>query len=168
MTIHAGNPTYLILEQSSLNKCNGNCVSQLKNTGNDDISFRINSDKSVPEASVIKEVNINGDTFKIDMIDQFSADEGVPFYEVEFSTDKKIKTQVYALKATTGSAGTSFHYFVKDLNGKYRYSGMHPEIFLDEETNDLISMEKDGSNIHVTTWKISKSKFQAIKSEVVR
>ena len=169
----AGTPSYLIMEQNKPAKCLGVCSAKVKSHQGEFIDFDMKSSglqKSNVEDQGMKvqKVYLGGQTFSIDMQDQFSLEEGVPFFEVSFPKEDGLTHTIYALKATSGTSGMSFHYFIKLKSGLYIYSGMHPEIVFDNEMKSFISVEKDGHKAHITTWALEEGNFISVKSEVMQ
>lgn len=123
--------------------------------------FKISKSKSDYK---IEEIQFGKSTFKLEVQENFFNHEAIPFFEV--TLENKYGYKVFALLATSGTSGRSFHYFFE--NGKkITYSGHHPEIFKDED-GQYLSVEMDGSTRYLTTWKLSKKGFRSEKTEVIQ
>lgn len=162
--VWAGSPSYLVPGQMKNDKCQGVCKAQMSGL-QDKVDFTLASEKA--GSTKVKMVHLNGKSFDIEMQDEFSLQEGVPFFEVVFPRKDGVTTKIYGLRASQGTAGASFHYFIKDKS-QYKYSGMHPEIIFDNELSQFVSVEKDGPRIHQTTWVISEGVFKPTSQEVVK
>lgn len=162
----AGPPSYVVLGQNKIDECQGTCVAKAKSL-DERMDFTLSSMKSLDRILKVKMVHLGSQSFPITMQDEFSLEEGVPFFEVQFPKGLGIAQKIYGLKATSGTSGMSFHYFIKSPEGAYSYSGMHPEIIFDDDLAQFISVEKDGMRAHVTTWKLEKSGFKVQSQEVV-
>jgi hypothetical protein len=110
----------------------------------------------------IEEIHFGEKKFALDIQENFFNDQPIPFFELKFKKKKNVK--VFALLATSGTSGRSFHYFLD--NGKdIKYSGLHPEIFVEDETGDFISVEHDGPRVWVSSWELKTKGFKLIKTE---
>ncbi len=168
--VSAGAPVYTVLDQTgnsdSFNKSSVNKVAARSATG-DQISFDLNSmNKSQSRESSVRVVSINGQNFEVGLQDDFDPSQSIPFFKLSFP-DGELSKDIYVLAGPKGTSGASFHYFIKGDNGKYTYSGLHPEITYDEEQRSFYSVEKDGPWAHLTTWKLENSRFVAQKEESV-
>jgi hypothetical protein len=161
VSTYAGTPKYVMYGQ-------GSGLSKSAQSGQE-VRFTLSQNKQSNDVTAkVREVRLGSQVFSIPLQDDFNASEGVPFFVVEFPGEDSVNKVIYALKATSGTAGTSFHYFIKQSSGMFSYSGMHPEIIFDNELKQFISMEKDGGTIHLTTWSLSSGTFKAVKSEVMK
>ncbi len=113
----------------------------------------------------IDEIRFGAKKFSLDIQDNFFMNQPIPFFEVALKNRKGFK--VFALLGTTGTSGRSFHYFLDDGKG-IKYSGLHPEIFIDEQSGDYLSVEHDGPRVWISNWELKGSGFKLIKTEQVK
>ena len=75
-------------------------------------------------------------------------------------------TSLYAIHATSGSAGRYYHYFNIEEDKTY-YLGFFPELItVDNKEHEFISYEKDGSRSIASHWKLDKDKLISLSQEV--
>lgn len=143
----AGYPEYQVIEGKNKS------ISGLKT------QFKISKSKKDYR---IEEIHFGDKKFALDIQENFFNDQPIPFFEVKFKKNHNVK--VFALLATSGTSGRSFHYFLDNGKG-INYSGLHPEIFLEEETGDFISVEHDGPRVWVLIWELKNKRFKLVKTE---
>jgi len=150
ITSFAEYPTYEVL------------ISNLQQQSSVGTKFKISKSKTDYK---IEEITFGKKRFKLDIQDHFFNDQPVPLFEVNLKSNSNFK--LFALLATTGTSGRSFHYFIDRGKGVH-YSGHHPEIFFDEETQSYLSIEVDGPRKYLTTWELKKKGFVLIKTEELK
>ncbi len=74
-------------------------------------------------------------------------------------------TDLYAVHATSGSAGRYYHYF-KYTKDKFYYLGFYPELIQTNE-NKFKSYEKDGPRNIETQYQLKNNKIELISQEVI-
>jgi hypothetical protein len=109
-------------------------------------------------------IQIHNKTTIVDILE--AGYEDLPLLKLK---DTKMEnTEVYAVKATTGTSGVFYHYFLVDQknNGaKIDYLGFYPELE-PQGGDEFIAFEKDGPRTIETHWKLSKEKLIQISQKV--
>lgn len=130
--------------------------------GNIGPKFKISKSKTDYK---IEEIKFGKKTFKLNIQDHFFNNQPIPLFEVKIKENSQFK--LFALLATTGTSGRSYHYFL-DRGKGIHYSGHHPEIFYDEDSESYLSVELDGPRKYVSTWELKRKGFIMIKTEELK
>ena len=75
-------------------------------------------------------------------------------------------TNLYAVHATSGSAGRYYHYF-KINEGKTHYLGFYPELIQSSE-NQFMAFEKDGPRSIETTYELTHSALKTLNQVIIQ
>ncbi len=146
------------------NECNANICTQTQNFTDKKIqSFNIqNRIKKNDQKNVTKEaydIVLNDQRVSVEILDKESPDGFVALLNQK-------GTSLYAIHATSGSAGRYYHYFnIQD--DKTYYLGFFPELTsVDNKEHEFISYERDGSRSIASHWRLDKDKLISLSQEI--
>jgi len=105
------------------------------------------------------DIILNDQRVRVEILDQESPDGFVALLNQK-------GTSLYAIHATSGSAGRYYHYFnIQD--DKTYYLGFFPELTsVENKEHEFISYERDGSRSIASHWKLDKDKLISLSQEI--
>lgn len=157
---------YIIINSNHKQKCLSDFCTHSQSIEDqliESFSVKKMTKKSQDEGGQFK-IEINQSMATVSILDQQTTDGFIPLMKV--TGTHQMDLNLYAIYATSGTAGRYYHYF--QINDKKtRYLGFMPELSVDNDGH-FISREADGHKMIITTWQWKKNKFKLIKQEVLR
>ncbi len=163
LTIQSTSAKYIIINRETNQKCQGDfCTESLTIKDSDISNFEIKALGNKDGQAKNFQIQLNKARAQVTILDQQNKSGFIALLKVSPAVNKS--PSLYAVYATSGSAGRYYHYFSVQAH-KTQYLGLMAELIALKD-GSYISHESDGPRQITSYWQWKKNQMVLVKEEV--